>query len=347
MPTATFIIIAIGMVFAALALVVVPLTRRGDTSPIAAGVMVGLVPLTVSLLYFTWSNWPWQMPVASAVESADESIPSIDQMVSQLEARLRESPDDAEGWQMLGRSYVVLNRYPDAVEAYSRARDLTNDSDVHSITGYAEALALVRGGVLDPETGALFERALAMDPGDRKALWYGGLAAFENGRPGIARSRWQRLLEQGPTAEVAAVLREQIAAAEAMLGEAGESAGAPSGQVIPARDGISVTVSLSPELAGSAPADAPVFVLARPLGGQGPPLAVVRRTVAELPLAIVLTDEHAMVPGRVLSAHDTVEVVARVSLGGTPTAQVGDLSGTQRVSTGGNIQIVIDEVVRP
>ena len=41
-------------------------------------------------------------------------------MVERLAARLQQSPDDANGWIQLGRSYMVLNQPQKAVEAFTR-----------------------------------------------------------------------------------------------------------------------------------------------------------------------------------------------------------------------------------
>lgn len=336
------------MVLAAIVMVVVPLMRQGDASPIAAGAIVSLLPLGVALLYFTFSNWQWDTPTAAnpTQQANDEQTASLADMATRLEQKLSANPEDVEGWLMLGRTYVVLSRYPDAVEAYGTARELTDDQDVNALTGYAESLAMLHGGVMDDEAAGIFEQALVLSPDDRKALWYGGLAAFERGRAALARDRWQRILALDPPEQMAVMLREQIAAANAALGiassgpvqsvpDATESSG----------DGLTLTVSLAPGFSGRAHPDTPVFILARQSGAAGPPLAVVRRTVADLPLEIVLTDADSMMPGRILSAFDVVEVVARVSLGGTPTAQTGDLSGSRTVASNGKAVIVIDSIV--
>jgi len=66
------------------------------------------------------------------------------------------------------------------------------------------------------------------------------------------------------------------------------------------------------------------------------PLAVVRRTLADLPLTVTLTDAQAMMPTMKLSAFEEVIVGARISKSGDPIAKAGDLfveSGSVEVSS--------------
>jgi len=84
---------------------------------------------------------PWLQPVARAladlgatkppgptqddVEAAGlisdkERAEMVDEMVAGLDRRLREAPDDVEGWQRLVRSYVVLGRHDAAADALAR-----------------------------------------------------------------------------------------------------------------------------------------------------------------------------------------------------------------------------------
>ena len=68
-----------------------------------------------------------------------------------------------------------------------------------------------------------------------------------------------------------------------------------------------------------------MFVIARDPDAPRPPLAVRRLTVGDLPARIELTDADAMMPGRSLSDLDSVELLARASLSGSPSARPGDL----------------------
>ncbi|MBT8145165.1 MAG: tetratricopeptide repeat protein, partial [Gammaproteobacteria bacterium] len=180
MASPEFIALAALMVIAATLLLVIPLLRKSSTpATITAAVVIAVTPLSVAGLYLAFTSWSAQR----AVPVAADQPPSVEQMVSGLEQRLRDQPNDLEGWMMLGRSYVVMGRYNEAVTAYQRARQLSGDEQAEALTGYAEALALASNGRLAGEPAQLFERVLQMAPNDRKALWYGGLAALEQDDP--------------------------------------------------------------------------------------------------------------------------------------------------------------------
>lgn len=58
-----------------------------------------------------------------APEKAGSEAEMIEGMVASLDQRLRDNPSDAEGWQRLIRSYMVLQRPDAARDALSRARE--------------------------------------------------------------------------------------------------------------------------------------------------------------------------------------------------------------------------------
>jgi cytochrome c-type biogenesis protein CcmH len=104
-------------------------------------------------------------------------------------------------------------------------------------------------------------------------------------------------------------------------------------------------VSIDPTVAGSLRGGAPLFIIARNPAG-GPPLAVIRRTADELPLEIALRNENAMMQGMTILDQPELELVARVSLSGSPAAQPGDLFGEITYQRGsGPVQIRIDRIV--
>lgn len=93
------------------------------------------------------------------------------------------------------------------------------------------------------------------------------------------------------------------------------------------------TVDVSLDAAFEVASATTVFVIAREAERPGPPLAVKRLVAGDLPARIELTDADAMLPGRGLKGVKTLELVARVALGGSATAVSGDMESATWVGS--------------
>jgi len=83
---------------------------------------------------------------------------------------------------------------------------------------------------------------------------------------------------------------------------------------------LKVRVDLSAEVKAKALPTDSVFIFARAVSGPPAPLAAKRVTVAELPVTVELGDADAMMPQLKLSNFPEVQLVARISRAGQPTA---------------------------
>ncbi|HSJ97746.1 MAG TPA: c-type cytochrome biogenesis protein CcmI [Myxococcota bacterium] len=301
---------------------------RGLAIAAAAG-----VPVLAFGIYLAVGN-------PSAVEDAGQAPVSqaeVEAMVERLAQRMEEKPDDVEGWTMLGRSYQVLGRYPEAAKAFARAAAREPDNP-HLLTDLADALAMAAGQSMQGEPEKLVQRALKIDPDNLKALALAGTAAFERADYAGAAALWERMLAHVPPAsEDAEMIRANVAEARSRIKEKDNIAA-----------GLQGTVQLSPKLASRASPDDTVFVFARAAQGPAMPLAVLRRKVSDLPLEFSLDDSMAMTPAAKLSAHPRVVVGARISKSGNATAQPGDLQGLSAPvpNTAQAVAITIDTEVR-
>ena len=310
-----------------------------------------LIPVLAGALYAHLSTWDWR---AGDVLDANGQV-NPEAIVAKLEAKLKENPNDVQGWLMLGRSYSTLGRTGRSFDAYNQAYELTQGENVDAITGVGEALVMIDETTLSGRAGQLFEQALAKDPGNAKALWYGGIAALRAGQTAVARDRLQALLTKNPPSQLRALLERQIQDLNQQLGVAANtdvpkaSAPAQSANATSSRS-LDVTVSVAPEIAAKLSGEVPLFVMARDPAAPGPPLAVVRRTSAQLPLKVALTERDAMLPSRSIASVPRVQVVARLSLSGSPREQSGDYYGTAEYAfdsagPAGKVNISIDRAV--
>jgi cytochrome c-type biogenesis protein CcmH len=122
---------------------------------------------------------------------------SVEQAVAKLAERLRNRPEDLEGWLMLGRSYMTLERFGDAVRAYRQAVAASrNRADVAA--DYAEALVHASGGAVAAEARSLLEGVFAADPLNPKARYYLGLSLAQRGDLRAALQAWVDLMRLAP-----------------------------------------------------------------------------------------------------------------------------------------------------
>ena len=263
------------------------------------------------------------------------TVEQIETMVARLAARLRENPDDADGWKLLGRSYAALGRFAEAADAYAKAAVRT-PRDAQLLVDFADVLAMARGQRLEGEPEKLIQRALEIDPQNLKGLALAGTVAFERKDYAQAAAYWQRMLPLVPAdSEDARVIQQNVAEAKSLAGT-GSAASTLRG-----------TVSISPTLKSKAAPDDIVFVFARAAEGPPMPLAVARTRVRDLPYSFRLDDSMAMTPAMKLSAFPRVVVGARVSKSGNATPQPGDLQGASApvANDAGEVRVVIDRVV--
>ena len=313
-----------------------PAPGRGGAKPVfvsrpwlAIAVGVGVPLLAVTLYQRLGEPGAIDPPPAAAAGGGE---PAVEEMVARLAERLASEPGSSEGWLLLGRSYMALERYAEAADAYGAAHRLLGDS-AELLSDLAEAEALMRGQDFLGIPGERLEAALRLDPEYPRALWLGAFAAKQRGATALAVRRWQSLLDNQPAdSEAANILRDLITNAEPGTDTGADvAAGGTTTTGDPvaadAGPGLTVNVILADHLAAGLDGSETLFVFARAAQGPPMPLAVARGRVSDLPLTVTLDDSMAMAPGMKLSNFDRVVVGARISMSGAPTASSGDLQG--------------------
>jgi len=335
MQTTMWILFAV-MALVAIGFVTWPLYRHHKgLTPLIGIAVVLIVALSAGLYYQQGSP---ELP------SGADDLPGMDEAVAALAARLAGNPDDVDGWKMLGRSYMSVGNYAGAVDAFEKAMELESAQDAQTLVSLGEAILASTGSAIDGRVAALFENALAIDPNNPQALFYGGIGASNRNNFDTAANRWEQLLALNPPAEIQGVLQQRIAewrgeepppmaqtlpAPETAIPE-GMAAETPANSQVrtPAPGAVvSAHVSLTDAAIAALPAEATVFVIARDPAQPMPPIAAARRRLSEFPLTVELGDRESMVPGRELSGFAEFELLARVSLTGQPSAQSGDWFG--------------------
>ncbi|MEO8009572.1 MAG: c-type cytochrome biogenesis protein CcmI, partial [Betaproteobacteria bacterium] len=131
--------------------------KPGKAVPIVIGVFI---PLTAVMLYLYLGNLQGlEAPRHPAADVSSITPDHFREMTAKLAERMRQNPDDVEGWKMLGRANRAMDRFGEANEAYKKAVELSpRDADL--LADYAESLALAANRSLAGEPTRLLERAL-------------------------------------------------------------------------------------------------------------------------------------------------------------------------------------------
>ncbi|HNS58068.1 MAG: hypothetical protein JNIBNLAF_00092 [Nitrosomonas europaea] len=351
----------------------VPTSRHG----VVAGIIVTLViPLAAIYLYLVIGDTRGLLPqsqLANATQfsqngaGGEEGHIDISSMVESLAARLRENPEDIEGWVMLGRSYAIMERFDDASATYAKLVQMVPDNP-QFLSDYADMLAMINNGSLLGKPAEMITRALAIDPNFPKALALAGTLEFEQDKFDQAVAYWERLLSAIPAdSRLHKSVSDSIVQAKslAMRGK-GESApvqlaqnsnvgtdatagssSAEKQEISAGVPSISGSVTLDPSLADKVSPDDTLFVFARASQGPKMPLAILRLNARDIPVSFKLDDNMAMTPAMKLSSFPEVVVGARISKTGQAIPASGDLEGhSDPVKIGdGEVSITIDHVV--
>lgn len=136
-----------------------------------------------------------EAPPASPAATAP--VGDVPTMIAELEARLKQDPKSAEGWQMLGWSYFETGRYADAAKAYAHAAAL-KPANATYWSALGEALVLSGPGGVPAEAEQAFRKALAVDPKDHRARYFVGVKKDLAGDHKGAVDDWIAVLKDTP-----------------------------------------------------------------------------------------------------------------------------------------------------
>ncbi|WP_447784210.1 c-type cytochrome biogenesis protein CcmI [Pseudomonas germanica] len=287
------------------------ISKLGKPLPLLAAVLVPVLGLGLYMHFGAADKVELTREFAQAPQSMEE-------MTQRLERAVAAQPDSAEGLYFLGRTYMAQERPADAAKMFERAANLAGRQP-ELLGQWAQAQYFADGKKWSAKIQALTDEALKADPKEVTSLGLLGIAAFEGERYQEAIDYWNRLLAQLPPEDSSrTALQGGIKrAAERLEASGGKVAQAP---VAAKAALLKVSVDLASELRSKVQPGDSVFIFARATSGPPAPLAAKRLTVADLPVTVELGDADAMMPQLKLSNFPEVQLVARISRAGQPTA---------------------------
>lgn len=335
-------------------------TTGAGRAPILALVLSIALPMGAVLAYLQLGDHaiiPRLEAAGGQVAGGDgQAEPALDDLVKDFAARMEQTPDNVDGWLMLGRTYFTIGQPAKALEALERAYQLA-PKQANVIVAYAEALGANASNRLSGRPEELIRTALEIEPANPNARWLNGMLAYQQGRFGDAAQTWQAIKDElDPSAEETRQLGEMIDEARRQQGlptatTDGKDTAAPAtagdDQATATGASLQVQVTLAPALAAQVAPEDTLFVFARAPEGSPMPLAAQRIKAADLPATVTLDDSMSIVPGLRLSAAPEVLVGARISKSGQATPGPGDLEGQAgpvKVAETPSVTVTIDRV---
>ncbi|SFH52678.1 c-type cytochrome biogenesis protein CcmI [Modicisalibacter xianhensis] len=280
---------------------------------------------------------------AARQEVANSPDGSLPMLIERFEEQAERQPGNPKVWLSLFPLYRDSGQFEKAIAALEQLIELEG-RQVNLLAQLAQMEFFVANRTLTDDVQMLVDEVLEQDPRQPTVLSMLGLEAFDHGRYEEAIDYWRRAIAGMNNPDSAEALRNGIAAAQQRLGIEPEEAG--SGNEGPS---LNVSVSLAERLRSQVSEGDTVFVVARDVKGELPPLAIERATVSDLPFEVTLDDSDAMAPMASLSKVDEVNLTVRISSSGQAMPQPGDLVGRAGPVTLGDVQgpvnVVIDGIV--
>ena len=296
-------------------------SQQGERHPVGSlpagvlGLLVAVVLIAPVVVYEGVGGYR-DVQIADKLATLDPAVAgSVEELVRSISDRSAQRPGNADYLAILGDYFTAQGEHAKALERYEQLLTLFPESP-EILAKAAQAEYLQGERELSNRAKSRAESALAADPNQGVALGTLGMAAFEAAAYADAARYWERLLAlEPPGSPGAQMLTELLAEARARIDE-------PVAGVEDPIDDSPTRVTVSVALpAGAEVSSGSIFVLARPAdSNQRMPIAVLRRSVADLPLEVTLDDSNSMA-GQSLSTFDRADIEVQLSPSGQPGLQ--------------------------
>lgn len=330
--------------------------QQGSAVRLPAGkfvpyVFVVLVPIFSLLIYQQWGAsqdlaLPELLGRISASEDADTQLVLLNELATELQARVERKPEDLQGAYLLGTLFEDLEKFAEAAAIFQHMQTQMDEGpDMATVLGkLARNQYQLSDSKLTAQVQGTIDAALSMNPNEYSVMAILANDAFFREDFVAALGYWRRQLSSAsPGSQQAASLRQVITMVEASLPEADQQVQAATGG-----PSITVTVNVDPGFADQLGKMQRMYIYVRNPNIPMPILAMPLDVLPEFPFTITLDNSQTMM-GMTLESAPTLIVGARLSASGNATAQSGDLQTVSEPfvlsEQDGPVTLTIDQLV--
>ena len=152
----------------------------------------GMITLTMGGYLLLGSPGLPSQPHAQRAKADPAKVP-ITELIARVEARLREKPDDARGWDVIAPVYLRQEKYAKAAEAFQRAIQLNGESE-RRLAQYGEAILGMSNGKVSDAAVSVYQRLLKLRPDYFVAHFWLTVRHEQQNRPNKAIDGYRQLL---------------------------------------------------------------------------------------------------------------------------------------------------------
>jgi cytochrome c-type biogenesis protein CcmH len=178
-------------------------SQKSVGSLILALIVSVLIPLCTWLLYWHWGAYPQVQQAAfvqqrvAAVKAEISQSGSSQHLITEFEEHLRDKPENAKGWYLLGKLYLQDGRVKEAIAALEKS-DQRQPNNPETMLALAEALFRDNNNALSPQARTLLLKVLKISPDATLALNLLAIDVYNKGQYNQAVSYFERLLPYYP-----------------------------------------------------------------------------------------------------------------------------------------------------
>ncbi len=187
------------------------------------------LPVVSLALYLAFGapGMPGQ-PLADRLGRTVENATTND-LVARVESRLRDHPEDGQGWDVIAPVYYSLGRYEEAASAFATAMRLLGETPTR-LQGFANARIRASNGIVPEDARTAMERVLKAEPQRLEPRIWLALAKEQDGKKSEAIADYRALLKEAPAdAPWKGFLEERVAGLEGAATPVAPSAGVEPG----------------------------------------------------------------------------------------------------------------------
>lgn len=319
------------------------LVQRPLQAPAAGRLVVPVIAVAVVAAAVFWYQQHGAEGDLALFDTFQQSE-SLPELMKGLEQQAQSQPQNANVWALLFPIYRDSGQGEAALHALDNLIAIEGRNPSLLAQKAQLKFFMAERNVTD-EVQALIDETLRGNPSEPTIHAMLGVHAFDNSEFEEAIDYWRRAIAGMGESATTEALREGIQIAQMRLGLPSEA-----GQAVPQGPGVQVSVSLDESLQGRLGDDTQVFVVARDMAGELPPLAVARLTLGDLPATLVLDDRHAMSEAAMLSQVSEVRLLVRVTQSGNATPEAGDMYGDVGSVAVGDVdgdpvEVIIDRII--